>query len=534
MKKAENWSEIYHRLSKADQQMDLGPGDLQMLGLAAYLTGHDVKSFQMMERAHMGYVSLGQTPLAVRCAFWLGLMLMNAGEKARSNGWMARGERLLSNATVATPEKGLLIIPAALGAMSGGKLNKAKSLFEEANALGEKFDDADVMVLGRLGMGQTLVRLGEVSEGVKILDETMVSLETEDIYPVVTGIVYCAVIETCRKIWDLGRAKEWTKALSRWCDAYPEIIPFRGQCLVRRAEILQFHGDWDHALEGTDRACALLTRPPGEPAAAEAFYRRAELSRLLGNFEDAEGYYQEASRLGRNPQPGLALLRMTQGKLGAAVTSIRNTIKETTDPNSLSELLPGAIKVMIAGNHLSEAGDAEHRLNEIAAAFDSPYLTAMDAHSKGSLFFAKGNFQFALEQLQKASKIWNWLRLPYEGAMTRELKGLVYGKLDDKDNSETELLAAQWNFEQLKAVPDFKRVSQLLDKKKKYRTHGLTLREVQVLQVLAAGKSNKFIASELFISERTVDRHVSNIYHKIHVSSRVEAASFALKENLLD
>ncbi len=534
MKSVENWKEIYQRLSKADQQGDLGPDDLQMLGLAAYLTGHDVQSFEIMERAHIGYADLNQIREAVRSAFWLGLMLINVGETGRSSGWMARGERLLNQARSDSAEKGLLMIPAALGALSGGQAGQAQSLFEEAVAIGEKFEDVDVMVLARLGLGQTLVRQGEVARGVKLLDETMVSLETEEVYPVVVGIVYCAVIETCRKIWDLGRAKEWTEALTRWCDINPEIVPFRGQCLVRRAEILQFHGEWDHALEGTAKACDLLTRPPGEPAAGEAYYRKAELHRLLGDFEAAEVCYQEAAKLSRNPQPGLAMLRMTQGKLGAAVTSIRNTLKETTDQIRLAELLPWAINIMVEGNHMEEATEAVQQLNEIAQDFDSPYLQAMAAHCKGGVFFAKGNYQFALEQLQKALKMWNWLHFPYESALTRELKGLVYREMNDIDNSEAELLAAQWNFEQLRAVPDFERVSRLLAKEKKYEIHGLTLREVQVLKMLAAGKSNKLMANALFISERTVDRHVSNIYQKLRVSSRVEAASFALKENLLD
>jgi len=225
---------------------------------------------------------------------------------------------------------------------------------------------------------------------------------------------------------------------------------------------------------------------------------------------------------------------MAQGQLGAGVTSIRNTLRESKDPKRLAELLPGAIEILVAGNHLEEATQAVKKLNDIAKGFDSLYLQAISIHCQGAVFLAKGNFQFALDQLQKAQKIWNWLHLPYESALTSELKGRVYRELNDKDNSEAELLAAQWNFKQLKAAPDYERVCQLLSKKKQQETHGLTLREVQVLKLLASGKSNRFIGNELFISERTVDRHVSNIYQKLRVTTRVEAASFALKENLLD
>lgn len=534
MKRTENWKETYQRLTKADKEKHLEASELEELGLAAYMIGLDDESYRFFEQAHAVHLERENIKQAARCAFWLGLIHMNLGEMARSSGWMSKGERLLTENGNEGPESGLFLIPAALGALHRGEADKALENFEIAVSIGEEFADADLIVLARLGQGQALIQLGDVIRGVKLLDEAMVNIETDEVYPIVVGIGYCAVIEMCRRVWDLRRAKEWTTALKKWCDSQPEIVPFRGQCLVRRAEILQFHGDWDYALEQTNEACDLLTRPPGEPAAGEAFYRKAELCRILGDFDAAASCYQEAAKLGRNPQPGLSLLRLAQGQLGAAVTSIRNTLRESKDPKRLAELLPGAIAILVAGNHLEEATQAVKKLNNIAKGFDSLYLQAISIHCQGAVFFAKGNFQFSLDQLQKALKIWNWLHLPYESALTSELKGRVYRELNDQDNSEAELLAAQWNFEQLKAAPDYERVSQLLSKKKKQETHGLTLREVQVLKLLASGKSNRFIGDELFISERTVDRHVSNIYQKLRVTTRVEAAAFALKHNLLD
>ncbi len=535
MHRFEKWTETYVQLQKADQEHALEPKELETHALAAYLTGRDAESFQILERAHQGYLDREKTKQAVRCAFWLGLMLMNAGERARGSGWIARGERLLQDEQGPDcAEKGLLLLPAALGMLYAGHAAKAQKLFEQAASIGEQFGDADLIALGRLGCGQAMIQQGEVVKGIKLLDETMITVETEAVFPVATGIIYCAVIETCRKVWDLGRAQEWTSALTRWCEAQPDIVPFRGQCLVRRAEIIQFHGEWPRALEETNIACELLTRPPGEPAAGEAYYRKAELLRLLGNFEEAEDCYREAAKRGRKPQPGLALLRLVQGQDEAAETSIRNTLQETKDTIRRADLLPAVVRIMIAVKQAEEALEAAQELCDIANQFEAPYLYAMSAHCQGAVSLAKGHVQPALAHLQKALEFWNTLHLPYESAHTRERKGLVYRELQDKDNAEAELAAAQWIFEQLKAMPDLERIHRLVKKKRHHQTHGLTLRELQVLRRVASGKTNKLVAGELFISERTVDRHMSNIFNKLGVSSRVEATAFALRHNILD
>ncbi|HKK12152.1 MAG TPA: tetratricopeptide repeat protein, partial [Flavobacteriaceae bacterium] len=367
MDRFEKWTERYAQLLKADKERSLKPEELETHALAAYMTGRDAESFQILERAHLGYLDREKTVNAVRCAFWLGLMLMLVGERARGGGWMAKGERLLSDKQEPDcAEKGLFLIPEALGALYSGDASKAWKLFEQATTIGEQFGDADLIALGRLGCGQAIVRHGDVAKGLKLLDETMVIVETESIFPVASGVIYCAAIETCRKVWDLKRAQEWTSALTRWCNAQPDIIPFRGQCLVHRAEIIQFHGEWNKALKETKVACELLTRPPGEPAAGEAYYRQAELFRLLGDFEKAEDYYHEAAKWNRNPQPGLALLRLTQRRGDMAETSIRNTLNETKDIQKRSELLPAVVRIMIAKKQIEEALEATEELCSIA------------------------------------------------------------------------------------------------------------------------------------------------------------------------
>jgi tetratricopeptide (TPR) repeat protein len=418
MHRIKKWTETYTQLSQADLEDKLDSSELETLAVAAYLTGNDANSFQILERAHLSYLEEEKTEQAVRCAFWLGFMLMNAGEKARSNGWMARGERLLRDKPECA-EKGLLLIPAALGELSVGQGEKAQKLFEQVSKIGEQFGDANLMALGRLGHGQAMIQQGEVANGIKLLDEAMIIVETDEVFPVVNGIVYCAVIETCRQVWDLRRAQEWTTAFSRWCDAQPDIVPFRGQCLVCRAEIIQFHGDWRNALEEINDACKLL-RIKSELIAGEAYYRKAELNRLMGDFKEAEDDYHEAAKLGRKPQPGLALLRLAQRQDDAAETSIRNTLRETEVLKKRAELLPEVVRIMIAVKQIKEAREACNELFDIATKLETPYLNGMSAYCQGAVFLAEGNIQHALEHLKNAIKVWDILNLPYETARTKE------------------------------------------------------------------------------------------------------------------
>lgn len=533
MQRLEKWTETYIELSKADREDSLEPEDLEILATAAYLTGKDAECLEILGRAYQNYLSHGQFDQAVRCTFWLGIIHINRGDKAQGSGWIMRGSRLLDKNDLVCPERGLLLIPVALGTLSEGDATKAMKLFEQAASIGEKFNDADIKAIARLGYGQAMVRQGDVTKGIKLLDEAMIIVKAEEVHLIAKGIIYCAVISVCRKVWDLKRAQEWTSALSRWCNSQPDLVPFRGQCLVRRAEIMQMFGEWPEAMKEVEQACSRFqTSVP--PATGEAYYRQAELHRLLGAFEKAEDCYREAAKWGKNPQPGLALLRLAQGQADAAKTSISNTLQETKDTRVRAELLPAVVKIMITVRQNEEARTAAEELCKIAENFDVPYLYAMSSYALGEVLFAEGDCRQALDHLQKASKCWNTLDLPYESARTRELKGLVYRELDDEDSSDMELAAAKWVFEQLKAMPDLKRVNRLLNKKRDHETHGLTLRELQVLRQVATGKTNKSVAGELFISERTVDRHVSNIFNKLGVSSRVEASTFALKNKILD
>lgn len=531
----EKWSETYQAFSEGNRDGVLEPSDLARFATVAYLTGHESESYQILERAHQAYHDRGETPEAARCAFWLGLMLMDAGESARGSGWFSRGERILGDHSDSSshPENALFLVPRGLREFYGGKYSLAEQIFSRVATVGEQFNDMDLIALGRLGQGQALIHQGKTAEGNKLLDETMVIVGSDRVHPVGGGIIFCAGIETCRRIWELGRAHEWTSALNRWCETHPDLVPFRGQCLVSRAEIIQYHGNWLKALSEVRKAIETLTRPPGKPAAGVALYRQAEILRLLGQFEEAETYYKESARWGRNLQPGLALLRLSQGDGDSAGVSIRNSLLEIRDPLQRAAILPAFVRIMLATRQINEAAEAADELEHIARSFNTPCLEAFSLNSNGALSMARSNFQEALDQFRRAMEIWQNLNLPYEMAYTLEMKGNAYLQLMDPDNATVAWSRSQWLYEQLGAVPDLERITRQLNQKKEINPYGLTLRELQVLRQVVAGHTNKAIGSDLFISPRTVDRHVSNIFNKLQVSSRTEATAVAIRKNIL-
>ena len=527
------WAEIYKQLSIVEQEGMLELPDQELLATAAYLIGKDTECFRMIEQVHLGFLKQGNTEKAARCAFWLGLMLMNTGERARGDGWIARGQRLLDDHEADCAEKGLFLIPIALGILSGGDGAKAQELFEQAVKIGNRFSDSDLIALARLGQGQAMTHQGNVLQGVKLLDEVMIAVETEDIFPLACGIIYCAVIETCYLIFDIRRAQEWTAVLSQWCESQPGLVPFRGQCLIRRSQIRRIHGECPQALNEIQRACQILSGPPGKPAAGEAYYQQAEIFRLKGDYQQAKKYYLEANKWGRKPQPGLALLRLAQNEKEMAVGSIQSALDEAKTPLQRIKLLPACTEIMIAHHMIPEARLAVDELLGLTKKYETSFLRAITTYCQGAVLLKEDDPAAAIGALRKSLNIWNELNAPYETASARLLLGIAYREKKDHDSAKMELTAAQWIFSELEAIPDLEKVNALMDNKKEPDLHGLTLRELQVLRLVSEGDTNKAIAGKLFISERTVERHLSNIFNKLGVYSRTEATTFAFRHEML-
>jgi DNA-binding CsgD family transcriptional regulator len=527
------WGDAYAQLSAADRQAPLEPEDLERLATAAYLVGRDDDGADVGTRAHHEFLRRGEVERAVRCAFWLAYGFLERGDQARGGGWLARGRRLLDDAQLDCVEQGYLLFPGALQALVEGDTATAGAGFDEATRIGGRFGDPDLLALGRLGLGGARLAQGETTAGVALLDEAMIAVEAGEVSPTVAGIVYCAVIEACQEIYDLRRAQQWTASLTRWCATQPDLVPYRGQCLVHRSEVMALHGAWPDAMDEARRAAKRLTAPPGQPAAGLAFYQQGELHRLRGEHAKAEDAYRQASQWGRDPQPGLALLRLAQGQVDTAAAAIRRVVDEASDFVSRSRLLPAQVEILLATGDVEAASAAASELARLAEGLGAPFLTAVAAHAKGAVLLAEGDPRAALAVLRGAWRAWQELEVPYEAGRVRVLIGLACWELGDQDGAEMELDAARWVFRQLAAAPDLARVEALSGKVAAAGAGGLTARELQVLGLVAAGETNKAIAADLFVSERTVDRHMSNIFAKLGVSSRAAATAHAYQHGLL-
>ncbi|MBB1253120.1 DNA-binding response regulator [Streptomyces sp. OF3] len=530
------WRDAYEELSAADRRTPLDADDLDRLARAAYLTGNLEAATAAWERAHHLLLEQDAPAQAVRCAFWLGLTLVLHGEHARGGGWLARARHILDDAALDCVEQGYLGLPVALRSLDTGDAAAAYRHFLRITEIADRFDDADLRALGRLGQGQSLVARGRAAQGVTMLDEAMVSVTTGEVSPVSSGIVYCAVILACRGIFDLRRVQEWTAALSRWCAGQQDLAPYRGQCLVHRSEILQLRGEWGDAMAEAQRACEHLAEAPGDPALGTALYQSGELRRLRGDFAHAERCYREAVGRGHSAQPGLALLRLAQGRADDALAAVRRTLAEAEAAEDRPRLLAGSVEVELAVGDTERARHAVDELEAIAAGFDSPYLRAVAAYGRGCLLLAGGEPEAACTALHRARNAWQESEAPYEVARVRVRLARAYRTIGDHDTARWELEAADAAFERLGAEPDRKEVRALLGPSARSRVPrpaGLTPREIEVLRLVATGATNREIANRLVISERTVARHVSNIFGKLGVSSRAAATAYAYEHDLV-
>jgi DNA-binding CsgD family transcriptional regulator len=529
------WTHAYESLSQADQLAPLGAEDLEMLATSAYMLGRDDDYLGGLERAHHAYLEAGEALRAVRCGFWLGINLATRGEKGRASGWFGRAQRLVEREQGECVERGYLLLPVMLQEAARGDYEAAYTTGSEAVKIGERFGDGDLLALALQEQGNALIKQGRVEQGLGLLDEAMLAVTAGELSPVVTGLIYCGVIDSCQEAYELRRAQEWTAALTRWCEQQPDMVPYSGQCLVHRAEIMQLHGAWPDALEEARRAGLRFAErmKMNQQAAAQALYRQGEVHRLQGEFARAEEAYRDARRCGLEPQPGLALLRLAQGNRDAAIAAIRRVIGETSERPRRARLLPACVEIMLAADETAEAQRACLELEEISAGHESGILGATAAHARGAVALADGDARAALAALRRAGRVWQELEAPYDAARARVLVALACRALGDNDTAELELDAARAIFEELGAAPDLARVDALVPAVAPADSRGLSPRELQVLRLVAAGETNKAIAADLVLSERTVDRHVSNIFAKLGVSTRAAATAYAYEHQLV-
>jgi ATP/maltotriose-dependent transcriptional regulator MalT len=454
------------------------------------------------------------------------------GEMGPAGGWFGRAQRLVEREERDSVEHGYLLLPVFFQHLGTGDYEAAYAAAVSAAEIGARFDDADLLAAAAHFQGLIRIKQQRVEEGLGHLDEAMVAVTAGEVSPVMSGIVYCGVIACCEEAFEPRRAHEWTNALTRWCEQQPQMVAFTGRCLAHRAGIMQLHGAWQDALDEARLARERCEQAMNQAATGQALYQQGELLRLQGDFTAAEEAYRDASRYGREAQPGLALLRLGQGDVEAATAAIRRVAGETTEPLQRAVLLPAYAEIMLAVDDIEEARSACRELGEIAAGSGSTMLDAIADRVRGAVELAAGDVPAALVSLRHALQVWQELDAPYEVARARLLVGLACRALGDEDSATLELSAARSLFERLGAAPDVARVDSHT-RGAAADTHGLSPRELQVLRLVATGKTNREIASELVVSEHTVARHVQNIFAKLGVSSRTAATAFAFERDLV-
>ena len=540
----QDWTGTYAHVSAADTaRSQVGVDDLERFAVAAYLLGKDEASAALWARAHSESLRRHDVRRAARCTFWLVLDLLTRGEDARAGGWLARAQHLLDGQPDCA-EQGLLLALVARAHVRRGEIDSAHAAASRAVELSRRWDDPELDVFSRLSLAQVIARRGDRDAAFRLFDEIMVAATTVDVSPVAVGVAYCAMIDGCLAVLDVRRAREWTEALSGWCAAQPDLVAFRGKCLVHRAEVLRLTGAWAQAAAEAERACEWLTtlaaqRRSSSPASplkyplGAAFYQLAEMHRLRGAFERADAGYRRASEYGCAPEPGLALLRLAQGQRAAAEAAIRRTLGEPHPPPKRAAVLAACVEILIDVSALEEARVAVDELAALAARYDTPYLRALAAHAAGSVRLAHGDARGALTSLRQAWMDWQVVEAPWEGARVRLLLGLSCRALGDDDAARMEFDAAERIFARLEAAPDLARVHSLRALSAEPAAAPLTAREREVLTLVATGMTNRAIADALAISDRTVDRHVSNILSKLDRPSRAAATAYAYEHGLL-
>ena len=523
-----SWHEAYTLFTDAGSGLDAD--QFEMLAVAANLIGRDQDSVRAWERAHVDHLRGGRRDRAAQCACWAALILLLRGEMAQAGAWMARAERIVEELGPDVPvaARGMLLIPAVLAALHGGDAETANQLADQIVTIATAVDEPDLLAFGRLSAAQAALVAGDVARSMRLFDEVMLSVTMGDVSPIPAGIIYCAVVDGCVEACDLRRAAEWTEALRRWCDDQPDLVPYRGQCMVHRSQVLLAQGSWADAATEAELACQRLADPL-HPALGLAHYQRGELHRLRGELDAAAAAYRDASRCGHDPVPGFALLRLAEGDVDGAVRAARRMLDEHGPGPARSGLLVAAIEVNLAAGETAGARQLADELASLAAAVGTEMIEAFAEHGRGTVLLASGDASSAITALRAACKAWRDLQMPYEIARTRFQLGLAYRAAGDNDAADLELDGARATFESLGAAVDLARIESPTPAERGV----LTERECQVLRLVAAGKTNREIAAELVISEHTVSRHLQNMFMKLGVTSRAAATAYAYEHHMV-
>lgn len=525
---AHNWALAFDLLSEAREISGLAAEDLDALAEAAWWTGRIDICIEALERVYQEFVGSGETDRAVMAAIYLSYHHANKGDFAIGNGWQSRATRLAQQiphspaaAYLATAECGIAYNSGDLE----GCLAKAKAVAKA----GEDHGDPTLLAWGLHWRGLAMIKLGYLDEGWSLLDEAMLGVSSGQMQPIWAGFLHCGMVLICEQLGDPRRGWQWVEVTERWLHGLPSASVYPGICRMYKARLIQERGDWAEAEIEARRVCAELT-DLHVASAARAYYEIGEINRKRGDLESAEESFKKAHHMGFDPQPGLARLRLAQGRVDTAMLQIVRALDEAPDRLERAKLLPHHVEIAIAAGDLEGATAAVNELQGIADDYQTPRLMACALSARGALLLAQADPSGALTTSRRAVRLWMDIDCPYQVALERLQIAEVYRLLDEDDAAIMELDAAREVFESLGASHEAHRAAELLGEAG--HPGDLSDREVGVLRLVAAGKSNKQIAAELFISERTVARHLSNIFVKLDVPSRAGAAAFALRKGL--
>ena len=522
------WVEAADAYAATDAD-DLDPDDLRRWATACYLVGRMQACLDALVRAHRRLTELGQVDEAVVCGFWISYALINSGRPGQAEGWLERCRGQLEDRTRSLGAGYLLTLDAFSATAIEHDEQRGRALAEQAVAVGRAEGDADLVALALSVLGRALIRSGDVRTGLARLDEAMVAVVADEVSPQVAGTVYCSVIDACEEVLALDRAAEWTAALSAWCDRQHGMVTFNGQCVTHRASVLRVRGELGAAEAEAEHACERFAGAADEAGTGEALYELGEVRRLRGDLSGADRSYADAAGWGRDPQPGLALLRLAQGRRGEAVAMVRRREQETRRRLERLRLLPAHVEIMLVNDDLGEAQRAVAELTAIADVVDTAAAHAEADGAAGAVALATGRAGAALVALRRAFLRWQGLGAPREAARCRMLVARACAALGDHDAAAQEEAAARRALIEVGAHGDLA----VLGGRPVRDVAGLTPRELEVLGLVAAGLTNRAIAAELGISVRTVDRHVTNILARLGVASRTAAATAGHERGLL-
>jgi ATP/maltotriose-dependent transcriptional regulator MalT len=509
---------------------DLAPEDTMALATSAYLLGNADEAVRALQAGYQDRVRNGDSLGAARFASWLGLLLNVRGESAVGGGWVARAQRLLETESEDVVERGYLLAHEFFQHLARGDLARAAETAARVVETGRRFNEHDLIAQGLMMQGRMMIYSGRVPEGVTLLDEAMVGLSAGEVSPIIAGMAYCSLIEACQELSDFSRAASWTSALTRWCDAQPGLVPYTGQCSLHRGQIMRLRGAYDEALAEFAFAQRRYEKEGTVAPAGMALTEQGDVLRIRGKLDEAEAAYRQAAELGHEPQPGLALAWLARGRTTAAISAVRRLLAEAQGPVHRSWMLPAAVEVLVSGRLLDEARQNSDELTGIASAFGNSALRAMAAYAAANVELVSGELENSLSRARESYRLWSDIGAPYEAARARVLVARALRELGDEDSATTELAVARRAFAEVGAAPAAQEVDRLLGRA---RPGGLTEREIEVLRLVAEGRSNPDIAHALVLSHKTVERHLSNIFTKLDVPSRTAAAAYAHEHGLM-